>query len=216
MYTLINQHIGELLQNRNLARDVQRYIRLREDVGRLDTAIIGNQGFQRMYRTHWGMNGAYLSAPFYDAYFGLLHRLRGEPLGKVNVETVARELLEVPARENGRQALQFSFASKMVHMLRPDCPIYDKRVERFYFLPEGAERNPEVKLARLLQSYRFLIREYQRVRQDNLLARANKEFRAHFQVESEYSDEKVIDTLIWAFVKFLQGGAVRGGVVEYS
>ena len=159
------------------------------------------------------MNQARLCDEFYNAYFELLDRLRREPLDNVGVENVTRELLNVPAQNNGRRMLHFSFASKMVHMLCPDRPIYDNKVKRFYFLPEHGSGEVNNRLRGLINSYEFLVGEYQRILTQGLLAPAIEGFRERFQVP--FSDQKVIDTLIWTFVKFLQDGAVRDGVVQY-
>lgn len=214
MYTLINRHIGELLQRINWDRDVLPYVTLMADVERAD--IADSQDFRRRYRAYWEMNQARLCDEFYNAYFGLLAHLRTGSLVNVEVEAVARALLKVPAHNNGRHALQFSFASKMVHMLRPNRPIYDNMVKRFYFLPEHGNREVNERLRGLLRSYEFLVGEYQRILGEGLLAPAIDEFRAHFPVGPEYSDQRVIDTLIWAFVRFLRSGAVCDGVVMYA
>ena len=132
------------------------------------------------------------------------------------MELVARSLLDIPINAKERKALQFSFASKLVHMLNPRLPVYDRMVEAFHFLPRSYMGTPERKLQNLLRSYEFLIEEYGRVLKHGLLAPAIDAFRQRFGVETDYSDEKIIDTLIWKFVPFLEGGAVRDGVVPYK
>ena len=72
------------------------------------------------------------------------------------------------------------------------------------------------KLNRLLSSYSFLSDEYNRVLQQRLLAPAIASFRRQFDVGSAYSDQKVVDTLIWKFVGYLRSGAIKSGQILYS
>jgi MacB-like periplasmic core domain/FtsX-like permease family len=84
-------------------------------------------------------------------------------------------------------------------------------VETFYFLPRSYAGKPEKKLENLLASYRFLVKEYDRILREGLLAGALHTFRRHFCLPPLYSDQKIIDTLIWKFVPFLESGALRDG-----
>jgi len=88
-------------------------------------------------------------------------------------------------------------------------------VESFCFLPRSFTGTPEKKLANLLRSYRFLVREYDRILREGLLAPAIDAMRGHFQLPTEYSDQKMIDTLIWKFVPFVESGALRDGPVVF-
>jgi hypothetical protein len=63
-------------------------------------------------------------------------------------------------------------------------------VESFYFLPRSFTGTPEKKLANLLRSYRFLVSEYDRILREGLLAPAIDAMRGHFQLPTEYSDQK--------------------------
>ena len=73
----------------------------------------------------------------------------------------------------------------------------------------------EAKLKRLLRSYRFLEKEYDRVLKEGLLEPAITTFRKRFNVGNNYADEKIIDTLIWKFVSFARSGAIRDGTILY-
>ena len=88
-------------------------------------------------------------------------------------------------------------------------------VEAFYFLPRSYAGKHERKLENLLASYRFLVKEYDRILREGLLADALHAFRRHFSLPPLYSDYKIIDTLIWKFVPFLESGALRDGSVVY-
>jgi len=214
MYTIINQNVGALLKLINPQADINPYVWLLGELPNRNVAQ--DQEFQRIYRLYWQLNPARLSKEYLAAYFGHLEQLKGHP-EHITVEAVARHLLPIPTHGNGRQSLQFSFASKLVHMLNPEQPVYDSMVESFFFLPSGgANETTEQKIARLLASYEFLHTEYGRVLEQGLLAQANTQFRARFSVNAAYTDRKIIDTLIWKFVGFLKRGAVRKGIVVYG
>ncbi|MCX5885403.1 MAG: hypothetical protein NT096_05795 [Proteobacteria bacterium] len=213
MYRLINQNIDQLLAAISYDRDVQPYVWLIRNL--VGANVATSAEYQRVYRRYWQLNSARLSEDFCQSYFALLEELK--QASNANVETVARRLLEVPTHGNGRVSLQFSFGSKLVHMLNQHLPVYDSMVKDFYFLPTGpAKEKTEVKLKRLLTSYEFLVAEYTRVLRNGILGDSIERFRQKFHLGPEYSDSKVIDTLIWRFVSFLRNGAVRNINVVYG
>jgi hypothetical protein len=125
-------------------------------------------------------------------------------------------LYEIPINAKEEKALQFSFASKLAHMIDPSLPVYDRMVETFYFLPRSYSGTPEKNLANLLRSHRFLVIEFDRVLKEGLLSPAVSEARRRFQLPADYSDQKIIDTLIRQFVPFLEKGAIRHGSFQFS
>jgi hypothetical protein len=56
---------------------------------------------------------------------------------------------------------------------------------------------------------------YERILRKRLLETATNAFRRRFALSEDYSDEKIIDMLIWKFIPFLRQGAVRDGSVVY-
>lgn len=189
MYVLINQHIDALLGSINFQTDIRPYICLLQQLPSVDVST--HAEFQREYRRYWQLNPARLGNEYLTAYFSHLEQLKSHP-EHATVEGIARHFLPMPTHSNGRRSLQFSFASKLAHMLCPDRPVYDSMVQHFFFLPSGDENeDPEKQFARLLMSYAFLRDEYRRVLQRNLLAPAVVKFRGHFQVDNSYTDIKI-------------------------
>lgn len=211
MYLLINQHIEPLLTLMDQREHLQRYYSLIERLQHVNVAE--DAEFQKSYRAFWAMNVARLSEDFIAEYFGYLEQHKYDNPGPT-VEAATRHLYEVPTSADGQHTLQFSFASKLVHMIAPTLPIYDRMVERFYFLPEET-RTGLNKLPMLLQSYNCLVHEYQRIIEAQLLAEAIVACRVRFPGQN-LTDEKIIDSLIWSFVSWCQGGAVRDGAAVYA
>jgi hypothetical protein len=212
MYDLINRNITRLLETVKRADDIDPYIWMIRELHLRD--VSQNQEFQQRYSSYWALNGAGLGRSFRAAYFALLNQAKCSP-EQTTVDGITRALYEVPVNAKGKNAIQFSFASKLVHMINPRSPVYDRMVESFYFLPRSYTGTSEKKLANLLRSYRFLVGEYDRILREGLLAPAINELRRHFEVPADYSDQKTIDTLIWKFIPFLESGAVRDGSVVY-
>jgi hypothetical protein len=213
MYSLINRHIDLVLSNVNRDLDIDTYLYLMGTFAKINVAQ--DEVFQLKYRTYWGLNAARLSHDFCLAYFDLMECLRGN--NNFDIEVVSRQLYETPTHKNGRQSLQFSFASKLVHTLEPKKPIYDSRVADFFFFPPlDPTKELDIKLQALLPFYRFLCLEYERVLTKGLLEPSITKFRSTYELDRTYTDEKIIDTLIWRFVTLLRSTALRDGSIRYS
>jgi hypothetical protein len=211
MYELINRHFDKLLETVGQA-DIEPYVWMIRELPNRD--VTRDEEFQKKYCSYWALNGAHLGQSFRTEYFRLLEREKCSP-GSAEVERVTRKLFETPVNSKGKKALEFAFASKLVHMVNTGLPVYDRMVETFYFLPRSFAGKPEKKLQNLLASYQFLVKEYDRILRERILADALEAFRRRFCLPPLYSDHKIIDTLIWKFVPYLESGALRDGSVVY-
>jgi hypothetical protein len=189
------------------ASHVADYDWLRENTDALDTPR-----YQTRYRAYWQMTAARLSPDFCAAYFAALRTgLKSAP----ELGPLTHALYDTATHLNGRRSLQFSFASKLLHMANPRIPIYDSQVARFYFFLEPPRERPlEERVATLVAFHGFLAQEYARVLTAGLLTNAITLFRQRLHPRF-FTDEKCIDSLIWAFVGFLKKGALSSGRVIY-
>lgn len=169
--------------------------------------------YQKEYRRFWAMNAAQLSPAFYRAYFRLL---KGNKKKTPNLGDAVNTLYNAAVRRNGDRSIQFSFATKLVHMANPHLPIYDSRVADFYFF-ESPARSLSLKqrIGKFLDFHTFLMQEYRRVLEQGRLTVAIQEFRRQFNPQ-HITDEKIIDSLIWAFVTLLNDGGIPNKTVVYS
>jgi hypothetical protein len=71
------------------------------------------------------------------------------------------------------------------------------------------------RIGRFVAFYDFLKREYARVLDEKLLATAIRTFRSRF-TSSHFTDEKVIDSLIWGFVDLSNKDALINNQIAYS
>ncbi len=206
MYQFINQRC-QLVIGQLGSIDAKKYVELHE---RMESGVdvASDSHFQGLYRNYWRMNVARLDAAFYAKYFQLL--AEGQRSRNVDLDYIVRELAKGP--EN--PSLQFSFATKLAHMIDPTVPVYDSFVAAFYFYVAPTPKRPfEERLNALMSFHGFLKREYDRVIRHGLLNEALQKFRTHFETMNRICDERIIDWLIWGCVSLLRGKAQRGEVL---
>ena len=205
MYSVINTYQQAII-SAIPRRDVAEYDWLVQNVAQANT-----QSYQRRYSRFWLMGR--VPGNFVLPYFAALSVAIQQPPPLGNL---CQTLSQYSTRSNGVQTLQFSFATKLLHMVQPQLPIYDSRVCRFYLF----EQNPPTKQSlqqrtnRLLGFYSFLSAEYARVINGNLLSNAIAAFRQHFQPQ-QHSDVKIVDWLIWALVGLADDGALLKRQIVY-
>ncbi len=205
MYDLINAHIDTILKQKIIPSHVNDYSCLIQNLSQ----ITGSQ-FQKKYRGFWVMR--FPCQAYCQIYFQTLQAAMTNP---PTLNVLAENLYNTPSRKDGSLTLEFSFATKLLHMINPQTPIYDSKVAAFYFFQEPNSKRPlQERIARFCAFHAFLIQEYQRVLQNGLLASSIRTFRQKFSLQN-FTDEKVIDSLIWAYVVLLQDGALTKGQVIY-
>ncbi len=204
MYDLINQ-FAQTVVGTIPPEHVTDYEWLLQNVGQASTP-----DYQRRYRRFWAMNAAQLSPAFYTAYFGTLTAAMSHA---PTLSSVAQTLHASSARQNGQKSLQFSFATKRLHMTNQHSPIYDSQVAAFYFFQEPST-DLQQRISGLVAFHNFLTQEYGRVLNGGLLACAIQEFRVRLNPQ-HFTDEKIVDSLIWAFVAFLWNSALPNRQVVF-
>jgi hypothetical protein len=205
MYDLINNHVQIILATipQNHVTDYDWLIQ--------NLPQAGTPQYQADYQNYWGMNAARLNAAYRGIYFQALQAALANPpiLGNL-----VQELYQTPTHANGRQSLQFSFATKLLHMVNPNSPIYSKEVAAFYFFQEP-DHALQQRIDELVDFHNFLSsNEYTRVLTNGLLTFSIQAFRAQFNPQ-HFTDVKIIDSLIWAFVLLLNNGALMNGQIIY-
>lgn len=172
--------------------DVQKYEWLVTNIGQAN-----NPQYQDEYKKFWLMKRAQLGNSFDQAYFTALNPTRPLP----GLRSLCQMLYQIP-RLRGDQALQFSFATKLRHMLNRQLPIYDDRVARFYlFQPPSTKLPLRQRINGLVVFHNRLIHEYKRVLSTGVLANPIAAFKQQFNNPPAHTDVKVIDWLIYGFVR---------------
>lgn len=198
MYHFINEQIEPIIESFDVGH-VRKYDWLVEHLHKID-----NEQFQKNYRTFWRMNAARLSQDFCDKYFEILQETQQS---QPDVNEIVYSLYDVPSNSKAKKTLQFSFSTKMAHMVNQDLPIYDSLISEFYFFEPNIRLKLDDRITELLDFYEFLKAEYLRIQQEGLLNHSIQTFRKHFNPQ-HFTDAKVIDSLLWAFINFMYNGAL--------
>lgn len=199
MYQLININAAAVINSLHRIGDLREYLELRRQIVALDGGL-PSESFQRMYRKYWRMNAARLSPVFYERYFSLLADCQNG--GNTDLERVTQVISDPAGADHG---LQFSFATKLIHMVDPRVPVFDSFVAAFYFFTPPASVRPfDDRLSELLAFHNFLRREYARILNRGLLAPAIRELRREAKLDMTTPDERLIDWLLWGWVSLLR------------
>jgi len=159
-----------------------------------------NKQYQMRYAKYWGLSPVFVNNGWLANYFLELEAAKTAMPAPV-CNNICRALYGTPSTSKLACALQYSFCSKIVHMVRQNDPIFDSRVEAFYFFFRPASSTPlGQRIIRHDAFMNFLRCEYQRVIRNGLLRQAIANFRARFHPVN-FTDEKIIDSLIWAWIK---------------
>ena len=168
--------------------------------------------YQARYKHYWRLNAARLSANYCEAYFRALQEAQANLPA---IGDLARKLYSTPTHGNSRQSLQFSFATKLLHMVSPTSPIYDSLVAAFYYYQEPTRGiTLAQRVAAHVGFHTFLVQEYARIIANNLLAPSIQAFRQKFN-PIRFTDEKIIDSLLWAYVAVLRNKGITSGTILY-
>ncbi|MEW6068253.1 MAG: hypothetical protein AB1610_08185 [Nitrospirota bacterium] len=188
-YEEINDNIDQILQSISPVH-ITEYDWLTHNIHQVTTAE-----YQRRYKNYWRLNGSGLSQNFCQMYFQYLQAGLNNNIPQLN--TLVNELYQIPIRQN-RHALQFSFCTKLCHMLNRQLPIYDSKIRDFYgFTAPNSNLPVQQRIACFIEFHQYLVNEYNRVLQEGLLTVSIHAFRQHFHPQY-FTDIKVIDSLIWA------------------
>ncbi len=190
-YELINANIAGILDSISQSGHVDEYDYLMENRG-----LVSDSEYRRRYRSYWQLNLAFPSPEFIDTYFRLLQEQFKNPK---ELREIVEALYKIPATSRGEYKVHFSFATKLFHMADPHSPIYDKMVAGFYaFGPPDLNKIARLRIDKYVTFHKYLKSEYESVVEYGLLSPSIRMFRKQFNPK-HFTDEKVIDSLIWAY-----------------
>jgi hypothetical protein len=179
MYSVINRFQQTIISDID-PQYVKQYEWILQNVAQADSA-----DYHQQYRGFWGMNVARLSSGFYATYFGLLKA----PTPTLTLASLCDTLYDSSTRDRGKQTLQFSLATKLLHILNPHLPIYDSRVARFYLFKAPTSGSVKERAEKLTAFHNFLVAEYARVINNSLLAPGIVAFRERFRPQQPHGRE---------------------------
>jgi hypothetical protein len=212
MYSLINKncHFINQIEPKKLTKHFSDYLYL------VNIQNLESEEYEGKFKYFWGMNAARKIAnniEFYNSFFNFMRRNKDVSL--LNFTDLLSDL------EKKEKSFQFSFATKAIHCLNPELPIFDVNIRRFYFLQDidsSLERKDKVVVAQ--KYYEFLRKEYNRIIDEGLLKETIKELNKFLEKididPNEISLVKKIDSIIWAWVAYLNNDALIENKITWN
>lgn len=115
MYDLINAHIDTILKQKIIPSHVDDYNWLIQNVSQ----VMGSQ-FQKKYREFWVMR--FPCQAYCQIYFQTLQAAMANPANPPTLNVLATNMYNTPTGKDGSRTLQFSFATKLLHMVNRRTP----------------------------------------------------------------------------------------------
>jgi hypothetical protein len=170
-------------------RDIGEYCWIKERFEKGD--ILKDLEFQHRFGNFYIMNRAGLSDALKKRFFKLLSGKESD------LECILNELYKIPTLRK-THSIQFSFATKLLHTVNNNRPIFDRMVSKI--IDKQVEGNSkEEKIKSCVEIEEFLDNLYYDLIKDNRIKRVISMFRKKFSVdENKISDIKALDFIIWA------------------
>lgn len=151
--------------------------------------IVNNNEFKKIYTKFYVLIGAGLTPEFLDRYFELLEKR------ETNLKKILSELSKIPRRK-GDYAVELSFASKLIHTINNDQPIYDSRVAKIFNIKFNyGIKDINERINDRLTAYNLLKKEFNEVLADQEVKEIVKRFKGRLKVN--IGDVKMLDFMLW-------------------
>jgi hypothetical protein len=162
--------------------------------------IINNSLFQFVFRSYYRLDNAGLGDKIKKEYFKILAQKES------SLERILLKLYDIP-NSRGLNAVHFSFATKLLHTLDNNNPIFDAEVSDVIH-KRRTGKTKEEKIKSCLNIYGYLEQVYSNMLGNNQIKEIIMKFRKKFNVsESEVSNIKVLDFIIWSLGKIKSKGS---------
>jgi hypothetical protein len=185
LVTKINKHEKLILDSID-AESVDIYLFIKERYEKKETDSI----FRFVYRSFYGLDNAGLTDELKEKYFYLLNNQKND------LKEILDELSKIKTLSK-KESIQFSFATKLLHTLDNNLPIYDSAVASLLKLRIYGSKN---KLNVCLEKYESLKEDYALLLRYDLSILSK--FREKFKLMSKsISDVKVLDFILWTLGK---------------
>jgi rubrerythrin len=183
---LIKKHKQEILNK--LLKDrvsFELYDKIREGFEKGN--IVENKAFQKTYKRFYKL-GRNFGDKLSKKYFELLQKK------EKNLEKVLAELSKVPG-SNNRFLVWLCFASKLIHTVDNNKPIYDSMVAEAFYIRMKYIKDINKRIKDRLEIYNFLEQRVREILDDQEIATMVKDFKE--KLGSDISDVKMLDFILW-------------------
>lgn len=187
----IDEKQEDILSNLNF-ESIAVYSFLKDEYIKGD--ILSNFVFQFVFRSYYRLDNAGLSDEIKSRFFELLAEKQ------TNLGTILLELHKTQTLE-GKNTIQFSFATKLLHTIDNNKPIFDSGVSILTNIkPKGSDR--DTKIRSRIEMYESLEKLYAELKEDYKIKKVISKFRSKFKADDkQISDTKILDFIMWSLGK---------------
>lgn len=188
----INQIIKEIHEKQDKilknigSEDIAVYSFLKNEYSKGNINVV----FQFVFRKYYGLDNAKLSGEIKSHFFKLLAEKQ------TNLEIILSELYDI--QTSNKKRILFSFATKLLHTIDNNKPIWDSNVEDITNLyPKGSNKDEKIKSR--IEIYKSLERIHTGLQKDEKIKKIISDFRLRFKANNEsISNTKVLDSIMWS------------------
>ena len=160
--------------------------------------VSDNFVFQYCFRAYYGLDFSRLTGAMVKRFFELLAERQ------TDLDHVLSELYKIKIRNSRGEfinSMQFSFATKLLHTIDDDLPIFDHNLGEIFHL-EIRGGSKEDKIASRLDAYEKLKSYYKNLLRDEQMQEVITTFKSKFKINSSHlSDTKILDFIFGALKK---------------
>jgi|SRR3989344_5180928 len=162
---------------------------------------IDDNVFRFTYRSFYRMDSAGLTEELKSRYFDFLKEK------ETSLQKILEDLHKIKT-EKKINTYQFSFATKLLHTIDNNLPIYDSQINYLFKFP-GIKKN-ESPIQWRINTYNSLKEKFYILLNDNQIKLKIKEFKKKFNADI-ISDLKMLDFMLWSLGKRLQRDKKKWG-----
>jgi len=151
--------------------------------------ISNNTEFKKVYKRFYVLNRGGLGPKLIDRYFELLQQK------ETNLKNILTELSKIP-RLNGKPAILLSFASKLIHTVNNNQPIFDSRVAKIFDIKLNyGIKDVNERINNRLAAYNLLKKKFSEVLANQEIRKIIKDFKD--KLGENIGDVKMLDFILW-------------------
>jgi len=191
----IERNWEKIISNPKLERGIAKYVFLKERFKDRNGQILADGEFKSTFCEFYELKR--LRTAIKGQYFELLSKSQN----KTKLRDILEKLYQIPKNHGGGK-VQFSFATKLLHTIDNDRPIYDSRVAHQLKLCNMYNlRGKEAKIEWCETTYKELIQWHKVLLRDRRVKKKIKELRKKFSEAKDISKAKALDFILWSMPK---------------
>jgi hypothetical protein len=145
-------------------------------------------GFQKIYKDFYVLTAAGLTQEFFDEYFQLLENK------ETDLKKILKILSKIPRRK-GDYAVELSFASKLIHTVDNNSPIFDKNVANVLGIKLNYKEDLDERIEDRVRAYELLKRKFAVLLKNPEVQEIISDFKE--KLCADINNVKMLDFILW-------------------